>query len=163
MGYAADEEIDTAYHEAGHAVLGCVVGRYPLSVTIVRVGAVAGKNEYEAGVPDFARKYLNQSREKQLYAERRVLTELAGSIAHDLFKPGRPQDMGDDTDLHFTRELISELVSWQDQDEYLKQAQVKADGLLRLHWTWVEAVALALVEHKTLSRADVLALRPRNV
>jgi ATP-dependent Zn protease len=87
MGYAADEEIDTAYHEAGHAVLGCVVGRYPLSVTIVRVGAVPGKNEYEAGVPDFARKYLNQSREKQLYAEQRVLTGLAGTTISETCGP----------------------------------------------------------------------------
>jgi hypothetical protein len=31
---------------------------------------------------------------------------------------------------------------------------------LKAHWPWVEAVAGALLQRETLSRADILALRP---
>lgn len=156
----SDVEVETAYHEAGHVVMGCVVGRYPVSVTIVRNGPVAGKTDFEPGVPSFARGHFNDSPQRRAYAEQRVLGELAGSIAHDLFKPGRTRDKADEVDLHYTRELIIELVSWQDREEYLEQAQAKAKKLLEDNWQWVAAVARALCQRKTLSRDDLLPLRP---
>jgi hypothetical protein len=33
--YSSSEEEETAYHEAGHAVMGCILGRPPLCVSIV--------------------------------------------------------------------------------------------------------------------------------
>jgi ATP-dependent Zn protease len=156
------EEIETAHHEAGHAVMGCVVGRLPLSVTIVRGGPVAGQTDFEPGVPAFGRRYLDESAPKRAYTEQRVLTELAGTAAHDIFQPGRPHDIADETDLRITRALISELVSWQDQEDYLFEAQAKTGQLLKSHWRWVEVVARALLERKTLSREEILSLRPKS-
>lgn len=86
--------------------------------------------------------------------------ELAGSIAHDLMKPERAKDFADECDLHFARELIIELVNWQDRDTYLAAAQVKCKALLEANWQWVVAVAEALLQRKTLLREDVLALKP---
>lgn len=151
---------ETAFHEAGHAVMGCIVGRYPVSVTIVPDGPIAGKTEFEPGVPSFARRYLDESPEKRAYTQQRVLTELAGSIAHDLFRSGRTLDRGDETDLHWARELMIDLVSWQDHDAYLEQARAKATVLLKEHWQWVETVACALLDRKSLSRAELMTLRP---
>jgi ATP-dependent Zn protease len=74
-----EHDVDTAYHEASHAVVGCLLGRPPVYVTIVREGPVAGKTEYETGVPAFARRHFDQSPEKRRYAEQRILSELGGS------------------------------------------------------------------------------------
>jgi ATP-dependent Zn protease len=51
-------------------------------------------------------------------------------------------------------------VSWQDHEDYLAEAQAKTVQLLKRHWPWVEAVARALLERKTLSREEILSLRP---
>jgi hypothetical protein len=156
----SEVEADTAYHEAGHAVCGCVLGRYPLSVTIVRDGHAAGKTEFEASIPSHARGHFHDSPARRTYAEQRVMGELAGGIAHDLLKPERAKDISDEYDLHFARELIIELVNWQDRDAYLAEAQVKCRALLKANWQWVVAVADALIQRKTLLREDVLALKP---
>ena len=151
---------DTAHHEAGHAVIGCVYGRPPSSVTIVRNGPAAGKAEFDPDIPNFARSYLNQSPQKRAYTEARVVGELAGSAAHDLFRPGRTPDQGDEHDLRWAKELIGELVSWEDHDKYLEQARAKAKQLLTNNWEWVQAIARALLERKTLSRHEILDLNP---
>jgi hypothetical protein len=59
---ASEIDTDTAYHESGHAVCGCVLGRYPLSVTIVRDGHAAGRTEFEATVPNCARGHFHDPR-----------------------------------------------------------------------------------------------------
>jgi ATP-dependent Zn protease len=153
-------ETDTAYHEAGHIVVGLLLGRVPVSATILREGHAAGKTEFDPGVPPFAKHHLNQSLEKRKYTEQRVIGELAGSMALDLFKPGRQHDASDTHDLDFTKELISELVSWQEPDTYFKEALDRTKNLLSENWHIVEVVAKALLEHKTLSREMILDLAP---
>jgi ATP-dependent Zn protease len=91
-----EEEMETAYHEAGHAVCGCVLGRYPTSATIKRDGHIAGKTEFEPGVPSHGRRHFDQSPERRKYAEQRIVGELAGSAAHDLLRPGRTRDVADE-------------------------------------------------------------------
>jgi hypothetical protein len=76
--------------------------------------------------------------------------ELAGSIAHDLLRPGRATDVSDEYDLRFARELIIELVNWQDRNAYLAEAQVKCKALLEANWEWVVALAEELLQRKTL-------------
>jgi ATP-dependent Zn protease len=155
------QRLATAYHEAGHAVMGCIVGDPPLSATIVPDGKGAvGKVKFEAGIPEFAKSYLNDSPAKRQYAEQRILVELAGTAAHNLLEPGRPSDLGDQTDADSARDFARELVSWEDQSAYLCRARDEAETRLKAHWPWLEAVAAALLQHETLSRADILALRP---
>jgi hypothetical protein len=151
----------TAYHEAGHAVMGFIVEDPPLFATIEpdNKGAV-GKVEFEPGIPEFARQYLNDSPAKRRYAEQRILIELAGTAAHNLLEPGRLSDLGDETDARSAREFADELISWEDKEAYLCRARDEAETRLRAHWPWVEAVAGALLQRKTLSREDILALRP---
>jgi hypothetical protein len=120
-----------------------------------------GKTQFEAGVPAFAERYLDDSPAKRHYAEQRVVTELAGSAAHDLKEPGRATDKGDEEDAYWGREMVGDLVSWEDQNAYLSRAKNKAKVLVREYWPWVEAVALALLERESLSCMDILALRPR--
>ena len=155
-----EHEEGTAYHEAGHAVIGFLIGRPPLSTTIIPDGSGAvGKTEFENGCPESFKSAFNQSRKKQRRVEVMVVTQVAGCLAQSIKFPERPRDPGDDMDEHLARDLVMER-SWQDIDIYLANARAQASALLNEHWPWVEAVAKALIERKTLTGDEVLALRP---
>ena len=154
---SAQADVDTAYHEAGHVVVACFYGRLPLSATIERDGDIAGTTEFE---PNVIWRKLDQSSEKRKHTEILVVGELAGTAAHNLFRPGRGLDSGDEHDLYQATELIIELVIWVDEDEYLKFAKAKATDLLETNWVWVEKVAEALLAQRTLTRAEIVKLIP---
>jgi hypothetical protein len=158
---STDEEA-TAYHEAGHAVVGAVRGRAPIFVTIIPDGGAAGKNEFpEDWRPEF-KGHLGGSPEKRTYIETRILIEVAGTVAHDLRFPERGRDAGDAYDEQCAREIIEDNAGWadSDRDNYFRQLQESARDLLQTDWPWVEAVARALIERKTISTAEVMELRP---
>lgn len=159
--HAADEEA-TAYHEAGHAVMGALRDRLPEFVTIVPDGGAAGRNEFpEDWRPEF-KSHLFDLPEKRAYIETRILTALAGSIAHDLCSPARVSDAGDAHDEQYARALISDNAGWADscRESYFHQLQETARRLLQTNWPWVEAVARALIETKTIAGAEIMKLRP---
>jgi ATP-dependent Zn protease len=148
----------TAYHEAGHAVIGVLVERLPLSATIKPDGTgVVGKVVFEADAPLQARRYFDDSGIKRAYARARVLGELAGSIAHDIAEPDRKRDGADEHDDYWSRELAREMVSWEDTDAYIDAARRETFDLLRANWQAVEALAQALLEKRTMQRHEILA------
>ena len=152
----------TAYHEAGHAVLGAIRSRAPISVTIVPNGGAAGKNEFPDDCrPEFNR-HLGNSPEKKKYIETRILIALAGTIAHDLRFPAHVRDAGDEQDEQRARAIIEENAVWADscRDSYFRQLQETARGVLQTNWPWVEAVARALIDDKTISGEELSRLRP---
>jgi hypothetical protein len=102
---------------------------------------------------------LDQSDEKKRYCEVRVLTEMAGTIAQDLSDPERVHDMADAEDARWARELVQDMVSWQDHEAYLNEAREKVAAMVKQHWPWIAAVALALLGKQTLTGAEVVALR----
>jgi ATP-dependent Zn protease len=160
-GHSADEEA-TAYHEAGHAIVGAVRGRAPISVTIIRAGGASGKNEFpEDWRPEY-KSHLGDSPEKRVYIETRILTGVAGTIAQDLRFPERAHDAGDAYDERYARAVMEENAGWadSDRDSYFQRLRETARGLIQTNWPWVEAVARALIERKTLQREEVMALRP---
>ena len=153
---------DTAYHEAGHAVVGAIRDRAPISVTIISDGNVSGKNEFlEDWQSEFAN-HLSDSPAKRRYIETRVLTEVAGTLVHDMRSPGRAHDAADAYDERVSPKLIEENAGWADadRDRYFQQLQETAGRLLHENWPWVEAVANALIERNTISTADLMLLRP---
>ena len=149
-GYSTDEEA-TAYHEAGHAVMGAIRNRLPQFVTIVPHGGifVAKINFPKTVGPEF-KSHLGDSPEKRTYIETRILIGLAGTIAHDVRFPARVHDIGDAHDEGCARAIIEENAGWADncRDSYFQQLQKTARGLLRTNWLWVEAVAHALIENQ---------------
>src|SRR5262249_43133055 len=113
-------EEDTAYHEAGHAVMGCVLQRLPLWVSIIPDGkGVVGRTEFEQDGRPGGYSHFDQSDAKKAYIRVRVLIEVAGTIAHNIKFPDRVHDEGDANDEHWARDLVIE-VSWEDdRDAYL--------------------------------------------
>jgi hypothetical protein len=111
-----DEE-GTAYHEAGHAVVGAVRGRPPIFATIIPDGAGAvGKTEFPDDLRPEYKTHFGNSPEKRAYIETRILTSVAGTIAHDLRFPGRAHDAADVNDDRISRELIEDNAGWADND-----------------------------------------------
>jgi ATP-dependent Zn protease len=157
---AKENKEETAYHEAGHAVIGFLLGRYPVSVSIVADGKGAvGKTEFEQDAPKGGFRYFDESEKKRTYIRTRVLIEVAGTIAHDVKFPGRAHDAGDANDEHWAKQLVTEGVRADDDREgYLSDARQEAESLLKNNWHLVEKVAVALLERKQLSRAELLEL-----
>ena len=110
------EDEDTAYHEAGHAVMGALRDLPPLSVSIAQAGnGVGGRTEFPDVPPSF-KNYLGTSAEKRDYVETRVLIEVAATIAHDIHMPDRVHDAGDVYDLKRARAFIEQNGSWAEND-----------------------------------------------
>jgi ATP-dependent Zn protease len=150
----------TAYHEAGHVVVGIIFGRDPLSSTILPDGkGQLGETKFEE-TPDFAKLGPNNwvNPKYRHYIKGRVVGQLAGTIAHDLNEPGRAHDAGDTNDENEARQFIEYQVPYELRNGHLEKAKQKAIDLLTRHWAAVEAVAQGLLEHTTLDRAAVLDL-----
>jgi Peptidase family M41 len=159
--HSAHEEA-TAYHEAGHAVVGAVLNRPPIFVTIIPDELASGKNEFpDDCLPQF-KNYLDVSPEKQAYIETRILIRIAGTIAHNLRFPDRITGPADAYDEHWARTIIEQNASWagSDPDSYFRQLQETARRLLQADWPWVEVVARALIDRKTIGKVEVMELRP---
>jgi hypothetical protein len=161
-GFSMIAEEATAYHEAGHAVMGAIRNRPPTEVTIIPKGGVAGRTEFPKDWKAEFKRYLLDTPEKRDYIDTRVMTVLAGTIAHDLRCPGRKHDLGDARDEGGARDLIEQNACWAAdcRDSYFQQLQETAHGSLQANWPWVEAVARTLLEGKTISGATVVSLRP---
>jgi ATP-dependent Zn protease len=129
---------ETAYHEAGHAVMGCVLERHPLSVSIVGDGKGAvGQTEFEQDAPLGSFRHFDQSETKKKYIRTRVLIEVAGTIAHDIKFPERAHDEGDAYDDHWAKQLVTEGVHVEDdRDGYLASARQEAEGCSRRTGRW---------------------------
>lgn len=159
--HSTNEEA-TAYHEAGHAVMGAIHDKSPDFITIVPHGDVAGINEFPDDLrPEYKRHHYD-SPEKRCYIEARILIAVAGIVAHDLRFPARVRDAGDAHDARRAREIIEESAGWADncRESYFQQLQETARGLLQANWLWVEAVAHALIENRSLPGGKVIELRP---
>src|ERR1700733_2214280 len=141
---AVDEEA-TAYHEAGHAVVGAIRGRAPIFVSIIPDGGVCGKNEFPKDWRPEFKNHFGDTPEKRDYIETRVLIAFASTIAHDLRFPARDHDSGDRFDEQEARDLIEDNAGWADEcrDLHFQRLKETAHGLLQANWPWVEAVARA--------------------
>jgi hypothetical protein len=146
----------TAYHEAGHVVMGILLEMPPLSASILPDGrGGAGKTEFSEEIPDgICIRTSLPTLEDRRYVEKRVMRRLAGTIAHDYKFTHRRHDEGDHRDYADAREFLEEsrmITSDEHCTAYVKMLRIKARDKLKPYWPCVEAVALALMERDRLS------------
>jgi hypothetical protein len=166
MSQTLSSDAETAYHEAGHAVIAGVFGRPPIAVSIVpdtKNPELRGITRFADDCPQELKNHFYDSPQKRDYVAKRILTELAATIAHDLKMPGRKHDRRDANDSYWAMRVIEDHAGWiaaEERQKALASFRNEARQLLELNWPWVEAVAAALIQQKELSGDDVMALRP---
>jgi ATP-dependent Zn protease len=151
-----------AYHEAGHAVVGHVLGFFIETASIIESEGYGGEVTFADEPPDpdaDEHRYL-------AYRERELGFTLGGPVAQGHYLEGdaafTPADYayGDDWDIitDCVRDLAGEDL---DEGEWvLQEATTRAYQILTQNWTHVEAVAKALMKHGLLDRPQLLPLFP---
>jgi hypothetical protein len=144
----------TAYHEAGHAVVAfwkSIGARY---ATIKRKPDALGHVGLRC--PKWFRLDLELNGRMRLLAEGWIMMSCAGQIAEARFLGRRPR-YGTYVDNGHTADMALTICGGYGEhtDAYLKYCFLAARFLVNFHWPEVEAVAAALMEHETLSGAQV--------
>jgi hypothetical protein len=145
----------TSYHEAGHAVASWVV-------SLEMEGASIEPQESSLG-----RVSLAHIKSMEVYDEimhRRLVSFYAGVKAVELYtgRPTAPDDPNTDprsrgSDWDAIMDLILTLAGPEESAQVALQEQAKenAQRILRENWSGVEAVADALLKHRSLDSADL--------
>jgi len=148
-----------AYHEAGHAVIARNFG-----LTVMRVSTNPADGELFAGQPREGYTQLERNAERHASAQRRLWIALAGPAAQEHLYSGdhRTEDLiCARADYEYARKLYAELRGNPDcKAKDLVSDERRARALVTKHWSAIEAVALALLEHPrhTLSGKELDAL-----
>jgi hypothetical protein len=82
---------------------------------------------------------------------RALIVYHAGAIAEARGLGVKHEDVADGSGVDFGKLADFALRAWGDYQEKIDQSYQEAEKLLETHWNAVEAVAAALMEHKTLS------------
>lgn len=138
-----DEEIATAYHEAGHAVIALIVGRPVHRVSIL-------PNQLRLGVCELKKGAL---RKLQDVLEAEILVLLGGLAAEARFR-GKYHWQSAQKDLRMVRELVeTRAASARQVDRLERRFLDKTEHLLGQegHWAGVERLARELLVSKSIS------------
>jgi hypothetical protein len=137
---------EVAYHEAGHAV---VARNFGLAVTQVSISPACG--ELFDGQPREGYMRLGRDAERHTSLQRRLWIALAGPAAQERYGPDGYRVDGlvcARADYECARKLYAELRGKPDcKAEDLMGNERRAAELVARHWSAIEAVALALLEH----------------
>lgn len=148
-------DTDVAYHEAGHAVVGFILGLSLSEVTIetrnkaphvlLARGAGAFEDFPEEDHPDLDCQF-----------------SLGGFVAQVLWDSLRKEGSNHDIEAlskydleHVCGLKQDKLASGADAEEWAKQMRDKTEGILIREWNAVEAVATALLARRTLSATKI--------
>ena len=140
---ASNDQILTAYHEAGHAVMAMVVGREVHRVSIL-------PNQTRLGACELKKGRAKPSKDQ---LEDEVLILLAGVAAEGRLS-GHYNWAGGSSDLRQATRLIESRATNQRQADRLQRRMMdKAEYLLDAapHWASVQVIAAQLLELQTIS------------
>lgn len=148
-----------AYHEAGHAAVGCYFEHRIESATIVQDGDVGGHVVADHEGDDLLR--YEDDLQKQVIFERRIMAAMAGEIAQLRFAPDSlDEDMGAG-DRQNAADYLEELDVRTDEirEAYWRLLHLRTERLVHdLLWPHVERIAAALLERQTLTGDEIEAL-----
>ena len=145
-----------AYHEAGHAVIAWRNHIRFKHVTIVPVEGESLGHVRNCGYPSWFRPDIELSDRIHMRVEHEILLDLAGQIAQAKFLGRRPR-WGMESDDHSAVDMAYRLFDSPDTvDAYLKFCYERAKDLVNGQWPYIERLAQALLEKRTLDYEDAL-------
>jgi ATP-dependent Zn protease len=145
----------TAYHEAGQAVAAFALRRGFHSVSIDAdadtLGRMTHRRPFARGTNLDAR---SPTPAQEAAIRDRVVISLAGSVAEARMqgKLTRAIQRGASTDYRHAVDLATRAVEDDELETYLAWLDVRTRGLVEQWWLQVEALAAALLEHRTIGR-----------
>lgn len=149
-----DEPARTAYHEAGHFIVAHALGMKPRRVTIARRGESLGRVHC---APGYATDGSSAEGDDERM-EHDAIYSLAGYLAEKRFSESADVEMARH-DLEHAGELAERLSgSAAEVERRYNALMARAAEAVEKNWPQIEKVAGALLERRTLSRKDVLAL-----
>jgi hypothetical protein len=155
----------TAYHEAGHAAVA-----FYLEIPIAEDAlSIVGGDDYDGMIytnPSFLRRLgrldsAELTDAKRLIAERYAIFALAGIEAQRRYRASSVRRYHSSKDYHDAIDVISYFAPDDEELEaYLRLLRIRARNIVALPgvWEWIEELAAALMEQRTLSRKDVLGI-----
>lgn len=139
----------TAYHEAGHCVVGLVTGEEPTKASIVAGDNYEGATWFDE--EDLAALLVDDPPRDA--GEWYIIRAFAGPMAEHRFVGG-DDDMPDVCEEYApARALLMRLTA--EPDRLHRSLVARADAILDEQWAAVERVAAALVEHLTVDRETI--------
>jgi excisionase family DNA binding protein len=140
------EEIRTAHHEAGHALI---------AMHFTPLSGVGIERSIKRGGQVFRQKkgWLQAARGSKVSIEENVLIELAGPMAERMcpLGVGRDYHTASSADMNKVEAALKEILTDSERGEYLNECRYKVDQMLKHHWSEVKALAKALLKYKRLS------------
>lgn len=133
---------ETAYHEAGHAVVALALGRPVHRVSVL-------PNRDRLGQCEFGKAVFRPSED---WVEREILISLAG-MAAEARHTGTYGWAEADRDLRYVRRLVLQRGSERAAERHEKRMLAKVEHLLADdgHWRAVELIAAELLAHGVIS------------
>jgi ATP-dependent Zn protease len=150
----------TAYHEAGHAVVGLRLRFRMKTATIVPRDGVLG--EVEHGKETYLYDDLEFGRDSarsRRRGEEVIILRLSGLTAERRFRPRAASKHALDDHEHAADLALS--LNGGDVEvtnAHIKDLSLRTDKLVADNWPQVEAVAQALLERRTLKGAEIAAI-----
>ncbi len=152
--------VDTAYHEAGHAVAAWWFGQLKKrdDVTIIpdpRTGSLGHVRNPPRFIAEIERGGGNSGR-ATLQAEKFVVCCLAGNAASVRFRKTKKRCLaGGRGDYEQSVTVLSHLASGEELAAYFRLLQLRAENLVARFWPEVEAVAKRLLSEKKLTSEQI--------
>jgi excisionase family DNA binding protein len=140
------QEVRTAYHEAGHALIAMH------SVNLSTVG-IERRIKRDGQVITLKKGWLQPVRSARVSIEENVLIELAGPMAERMCPVGVGCDYhtASMADLDKIYAGLKEILTDSERVGYLKECNHKVEGILKHHWPEIKGLAKALLKHKRLT------------
>jgi hypothetical protein len=146
----------TAYHEAGHAVAAVALRVGPVFASIVPDPAhgTLGHVKHrpwpsgpppDADLPDRVRRH----------AEPRIILALAGVVAEKRRHGRRHNWVGADADTRAAIDYMGDFVSDRQLQPYINWMWARTEDFVDLRWPEIEAVALALLDRRTMRGREI--------
>ena len=140
------QEVRTAYHEAGHALV---------AMHSIHLSSVGIERKIKRGgrVLRQQKGWIRPVRGSTASVEENVMIELAGPMAEKMcpFGPGRDYYTASMEDMKRVEAGLKGILTDSERGEYLDASREKVKRMLKHHWPEVKVLAKALLKHRRLT------------